>query len=149
MGPTISAPPPAPSSPIPTHRQQMAQLQQEHLQQQQQQQHQLQLRQQQQQHFQIQQQQQQHFQLQQQQQHQLQQHLDQAASSSGGGGTIPKIAGLRDTSINRYVHRYRVVHLNDIDIAIRVALNFLFDVNKQCSATRWTTLLFQPVCHSI
>ena len=148
MGPTISAPPPAPSSPIPTHRQQMAQLQQEHLQQQQQQQHQLQLRQQQQ-HFQLQQQQQQHFQLQQQQQHQLQQHLDQAASSSGGGGTIPKIAGLRDTSINRYVHRYRVVHLNDIDIAIRVALNFLFDVNKQCSATRWTTLLFQPVCHSV
>ena len=102
MGPTISAPAPAPPSPIPAHRQQLAQLQHDHIQQQQH--HQLQLRQQQQ-NFQLQQQQQQqHLQLQQQhQQQQLQQQLDQAATGSVGGGTIPKVAGLRDTSINRFV----------------------------------------------
>jgi len=86
----------------------LAQLQHDHIQQQQH--HQLQLRQQQQ-NFQLQQQQQQqHLQLQQQhQQQQLQQQLDQAATGgSVGGGTIPKVAGLRDTSINRPISKYVV-----------------------------------------
>jgi len=51
----------------------------------------------------------QHLQLQQQhQQQQLQQQLDQAATGSVGGGTIPKVAGLRDTSINRPISKYVV-----------------------------------------